>query len=90
MRYRISPPPAGPVQGILAAVAGVLVLAATVFFGFVVFLLALGALAVFGLYAWVRSRWGGGRGRQTGPAPKGARGGQDIEGEFTVVSRRRD
>ncbi|WP_354694393.1 hypothetical protein [Elongatibacter sediminis] len=91
MRYRINPPPVSPAARVLATLVGLLVLAAALFFGVIVLLIALGAMAGFGVYTWVRSRWPGrssGRPQQSPERQPGTGG--DIEGEYTVVSRRRE
>lgn len=76
---------------ILAVVATLATLALALFFGLVVLLIALGAVAGFGLYSWFRTRWGGGR-EQVAARTKTRSGsaGRDIEGDYEVVSRRRD
>lgn len=91
MRYRIGPPPASPAARFIAALATVALLAAALVFGFFVLLVALGAIALAGLYAWVRIRWLRHAARRGSAASRTrASGGREIEGEYTVVSRRRD
>lgn len=76
---------------ILAVVATLATLTLALFFGLIVLLIALGAVAGFGLYTWFRARWSGGR-EQPVARKKTRHGsaGQDIEGDYEVVSRRRD
>lgn len=91
MRYRLNPPPSSPAARIIAVLATIATLAMALFFGFIVLLIALGFMAAFGLYTWIRVRWGTRRG--VGAAPTKERpeaGGRDIEADYEVVSRRRD
>jgi hypothetical protein len=91
MPYRINPPPLRPAARITATLAAVVSLFATLVFGLVVLLVVLGLMVAFALFAGLRSRWRGGTaGRKTHSARPPRSRGRDIEGEYTVVSRRRD
>jgi hypothetical protein len=91
MPYRINPPPLRPAARIAAALMAVISLLAALFFGLVVLLVVLGLISAFALFAGLRSRWrGGAASRKTGSARPPHSRGRDIEGEYTVVSRRRD
>lgn len=91
MPYRINPPPVSPAARILVAFMAVIFLLAALFFGLVVLLVMLGLMAVFAVFAWLRLRWPGAAfRRKTGRAETSDSRGREIEGEYTVVSRRRD
>ena len=91
MKYYISPPPMNPVSRFVAAIFAVLVVAAAMFFGFIVLIVLVAAFSLFTLVFYFRSRWlGRGNGAQ-GPGKRpSAPDGTVIDAEYTVVSRRRN
>lgn len=90
MRYRLNPPPSSPAARVFAVLATIATLALALFFGFIVLLIALGFMTAFGLYAWIRARWGGRGGGTAKSKKRPEAGSRDIEADYEVVSRRRD
>lgn len=99
MPQYIAPPPMNPLSRLLAGILAVLALAGAFFFGIFI----LGLVAGLGLIAWlvfsIRMWWlrkkftgnsGGmrGAGSQNRGQDAGADGGDIIEAEYTVVSRK--
>lgn len=99
MKYYISQTPANPLARIITAVVAAVSLAAAFFFGLVILAVIAVAIALFSLIFWLRIMWL----RRSMPAAqqqfqdspqaqdKASAGPQSvIEGEYTVVSERRD
>lgn len=95
MRYVIGPPPPHPVARLFAGLLAILALIAAFFFGMIVLAVAIGVGLIVWLLIRTRLWWlqRQGRiprhGRQPGQGGD-ATGGQVIEGEYKVVSRRKD
>jgi hypothetical protein len=90
MRYYISSPPMNPVSRVIAALMAVAVMVAAFFFGLAILAVLVVVFSLFAVTFWVRSWWLR-RGvvdenvARTTAAPDG----NEIEAEYTVVSRRR-
>lgn len=91
MKYYISPPPMNPVSRLLAAIFAVLVVAAAIFFGFIVLIVLVAAFSLFTLVFYLRARWLGRGNGAPGPGKSpSVPDGTVIDAEYTVVSRRRN
>ena len=97
--HRLGPPPMNPITRILAGLFGLVALVGAFFFGFLILAVAVAV----GMAAWIAIRlriwWLGRRagtaGAQRGPAPgesagRGDGGSSVIEGEYKVLSSRKD
>jgi hypothetical protein len=91
MRYYISQSPSNPLSRIIAGMIAVVCMAAAFFFGLVILAVIAGAIALFSLVFWFRSLWVNRHEPTVQPQPKqGKASGELIEGEYTVISERRD
>lgn len=97
MRYYISHTPSNPLSRIVAALVATVCLLGAFFFGLIILAVVAVAIAVFSLVFWVRVRWlrRNARPEQARTAsrsgnPSGNKGPEIIEGEYTVISERRD
>lgn len=88
-KYYISPPPMNPVTRVLAAVFTALALLGAFFFGFVIFIAALGMGLILWLVLAVRGWW---LRRKGAPARQASAASyrETIDAEYTVISKRRD
>jgi hypothetical protein len=106
MRYYISQSPANPLARIVAAIVATICLVGAFFFGLVILAVIAVVIAAFSLVFWLRSWWSGRNlppqmsqpGSHQKGHPMGGQSGRQrsnqgqevIEGEYTVVSERRD
>ncbi len=96
MPVYMTPPPKNPLARLLAVVIAVLVLAGIFTIGLVALVIAVGVGLVFGIVAWLRSRFFPPRRASQGQATDNVSGKQKhqqddvIEAEYTVVSRDSD
>ena len=90
----LSPPPNGPLSRVVAAVFAVLALVGAFFFGMIVLALAvgLGIVAWLGLtlMMWWSRRQAARKAGSPGPGVHQARGGDVIDADYEVISRRDD
>lgn len=102
MPVYMTPPPRSPLAQVLTAIVAALVMVAGFMLGIVALVVFAGIALIAWLALWLRARWLG-RGKKDPTQPSGqanhpqgrrpsgqARGGQTIEAEYTVVSRRQD
>ena len=99
MPFYISRKPRNPLASILGALVGVVVLAGAFMLGFVVLLVVVGLGLLVSLGVFIRIKWAQFQLRKSGfdpssgvPPPIGARPdqGDNLEVEYTVISRERD
>ena len=103
MPVYMTPPPRSPLAQLLTAVVAAVVMAAGFMLGIVALVVFAGVALVAWLGFWLRAKWlgrsnvqgpePGAQGRPRGPARPHSRqrsGGQTIEAEYEVVSRRQD
>ena len=91
MKYYISQAPANPITRFLAALVAGICLVGAFFFGLVILAVVAVLIAFFGLVVWLRSWWLA----RNAPAESvvresRTRTGEVLEGEYTVISERRD
>jgi len=90
MKYYISPPPMNPISRIFAALFAVAATVGALFFGLIILAVLVGVFGLFALGFWIRSWW---LRRQIVEEiverTSAVQEGDDLEAEYTVVSRRR-
>jgi len=91
MRYYVIPPRMNPLSRFMAAVAAVLALSAVFFFGLAIFIILVAGFFIFALLFFLRSWWyRKSRGEVTVVKERPRTDGELIDGEYTVISRRRN
>jgi hypothetical protein len=90
MPFYLGPPPQNPLTRLLTAIIALVVMAGAFMLGLVALAVVVGLALAIGAAAWLRVWWAGrhasGPVRSAGPGT----GGEVIETEYTVVSRKRD
>lgn len=91
MKYYISQAPANPVTRFIAALVASICLVGAFFFGLVILAAVAVLIAFFGLVLWLRAWWLRRRSSADPVQREGTvRSGEILEGEYTVISERRD
>lgn len=90
MTFYISPPPRNPLSAIITGIVGVLLLAGAFMLGLVALVVALGLGLVVWLGVYARIWWIRRKLAKQGGGPTGVTEGQDLEVEYTVISRQRE
>jgi hypothetical protein len=91
MKYYISQAPANPITRFIAALVASVCLVGAFFFGLVILAVVAVLIAFFGLVLWMRSWWLARRNPDASVVRESqARSGEVLEGEYTVISERRD
>lgn len=91
MTFYISPPPGNRLAGVLTGIIGLLLMAGAFMLGLFALVIALGVGLVAWMVVYARLWWS--RRKRPGGGPGtayGTRKGEDIEVEYTVISRRRE